>query len=60
MVREVKTFLSDEMIDQNSDKIEVPVKIVLGSQLPLCVDPVHDENPDYNPFEHRRLEHPTT
>ncbi|KAJ6647742.1 Proton-coupled amino acid transporter-like protein pathetic, partial [Pseudolycoriella hygida] len=48
------------MIDQNSDKIEVPVKVVLGSQLPLCVDPVHDENPDYNPFEHRRLEHPTT
>lgn len=42
------------------DKMDIPVKIVLGSQLPLVVDPVLDDNPDYNPFEHRQLDHPTT
>lgn len=52
--------LNIKMIDPKPDKMEMPVKIVLGSQLPLCVDPVLDENPDYNPSEHRQLEHPTT
>lgn len=49
------------MMNQKQDKLDIPaVKVVLGSQLPLVVDSVLDENPDYNPFEHRQLDHPTT
>lgn len=47
-------------MNRKQDKMDEPVKIVLGSQLPLCVDPVLDENPDYKFYEHRQLEHPTT
>lgn len=48
------------MNEKRSEKIEMPMQTVVGSQLPLVIVPMHEENADYNPFEHRKLEHPTT
>ncbi|XP_067003584.2 proton-coupled amino acid transporter-like protein pathetic [Anabrus simplex] len=48
-------------IKYKCDKNEVPITQVAGSTTPL-VDkpPIDDELGDYDPFEHRKLAHPTT
>lgn len=43
-----------------SDKNEVPVTLANGSTVPLVSPRVDEELGDYNPFEHRKLEHPTS
>lgn len=51
------------MSEKKSEKIELPIQSmqsVAGSQFPLVILPVGDDNSSYNPFEHRKLEHPTT
>lgn len=47
------------MTNYKSDKNEVPVVLANGSTLPL-VSAKDEELGDYNPFEHRKLEHPTS
>ncbi|KAJ8672357.1 hypothetical protein QAD02_003616 [Eretmocerus hayati] len=42
------------------DKDEVPGIVSNGSTLPLVDGPGDDDIIDYNPFEHRRLAHPTS
>lgn len=39
---------------------DVPVQTVAGSTLPLVQLPRDEEAFDYNPFEHRKVAHPTT
>lgn len=39
---------------------DVPVQTVAGSTLPLVQLPRDEEACDYNPFEHRKVAHPTT
>ena len=44
-----------------SDKNEVPVQLANGSTVPLVEIPSRDEESgEYNPFEHRKLNHPTS
>lgn len=44
-----------------SEKNEVPVVLANGSTVPLVELPSKDaELGDYNPFEHRKLSHPTS
>lgn len=38
----------------------MPMQTVVGSQLPLVILPMHEDIIEYNPFEHRKLDHPTT
>ncbi|GLH07337.1 AGAP009898-PA [Gryllus bimaculatus] len=43
------------------DKNEIPITVAAGSTTPLVDKPVNDEEAgDYDPFEHRKLLHPTT
>lgn len=39
---------------------DVPIQTVAGSTLPLVKLPCDEESLDYNPFEHRKVSHPTT
>lgn len=44
-----------------SEKNEVPSHLANGSTVPLMEVPERDGDvEDYNPFEHRKLEHPTS
>lgn len=57
----VKTELSDMVITKyKCEKNEVPITITNGSTLPLVERPNDEEAALYNPFEHRKLAHPTS
>ncbi|XP_012281912.1 proton-coupled amino acid transporter-like protein pathetic isoform X2 [Orussus abietinus] len=58
----VKTELSDMvLVKYKCEKNEVPITVTNGSTLPLVQRPVDDEEAAlYNPFEHRKLGHPTS
>lgn len=44
-----------------SEKNEVPVTLANGSTVPLVELPTKDEElGEYDPFEHRKLSHPTS
>ncbi|XP_031357706.1 proton-coupled amino acid transporter-like protein CG1139 isoform X1 [Photinus pyralis] len=49
------------MTNYKSDKNDVPVPLANGSTVPLVEIPSKDEESgEYNPFEHRKLAHPTS
>lgn len=49
------------MANYKSDKNEVPVTLANGSTVPLVELPTKDEElGEYDPFEHRKLSHPTS
>ncbi|KAF5301877.1 hypothetical protein FQR65_LT08709 [Abscondita terminalis] len=49
------------MTNYKSEKNEVPVQLANGSTVPLVEIPSKDEESgEYNPFEHRKLPHPTS
>ncbi|XP_063546616.1 proton-coupled amino acid transporter-like protein CG1139 [Cydia strobilella] len=59
----VRTDLSDVvMVKYKVDPNEIPVEQQAGSTLPLMEIPGRDieADEDYNPFEHRKLAHPTS
>ncbi|XP_011502343.1 PREDICTED: proton-coupled amino acid transporter 4 isoform X2 [Ceratosolen solmsi marchali] len=57
----VKTELSDMvLVKYKCEKNEVPIMLTNGSTLPLVERPNDEEADLYNPFEHRKLAHPTS
>ncbi|XP_008205769.1 proton-coupled amino acid transporter-like protein pathetic isoform X2 [Nasonia vitripennis] len=57
----VKTELSDMvLVKYKCEKNEVPITLTNGSTLPLVERPNDEEAALYNPFEHRKLAHPTS
>lgn len=57
----VKTELSDMvLVKYKCEKNEVPITVTNGSTLPLVERPDDEEAALYNPFEHRKLAHPTS
>lgn len=48
------------MNEKRAEKNDMPMQTVVGSQLPLVILPMHEDITEYNPFEHRKLDHPTT
>ncbi|XP_012261968.2 proton-coupled amino acid transporter-like protein pathetic isoform X2 [Athalia rosae] len=57
----VKTELSDMvLVKYKCEKNEVPISVTNGSTLPLVERPDDEEAALYNPFEHRKLAHPTS
>ncbi|XP_058803940.1 proton-coupled amino acid transporter-like protein CG1139 isoform X2 [Phymastichus coffea] len=57
----VKTELSDMVLFKyKCEKNEVPITIANGSTLPLVERPNDEEAALYDPFEHRKLAHPTS
>lgn len=60
--RTVRTELGDlVLVKYKCQTNGVPITVTSGSTLPLVAETTKDvENGGYNPFEHRRLTHPTT
>ncbi|XP_014300412.1 proton-coupled amino acid transporter-like protein pathetic isoform X1 [Microplitis demolitor] len=59
--RDVKTELSDMvLVKYKCEKSDVPTIIANGSTLPLVEKANDEEAALYNPFEHRKLAHPTS
>ncbi|KAL2748851.1 proton-coupled amino acid transporter-like protein pathetic isoform X3 [Vespula maculifrons] len=57
----VKTELSDMIVlKYKCEKNEVPITVTNGSTLPLVERPNDEEAALYDPFEHRKLAHPTS
>ncbi|XP_015121467.1 proton-coupled amino acid transporter-like protein pathetic isoform X1 [Diachasma alloeum] len=57
----VKTELSDMvLVKYKCEKNEVPITVQNGSTLPLVERPNDEEAALYDPFEHRKLAHPTS
>ncbi|XP_033230584.1 proton-coupled amino acid transporter-like protein pathetic isoform X2 [Belonocnema kinseyi] len=57
----VKTELSDMvLVKYKCEKNEVPITLTNGSTLPLVERPNDEEAALYDPFEHRKLAHPTS
>ncbi|XP_034935092.1 proton-coupled amino acid transporter-like protein pathetic isoform X2 [Chelonus insularis] len=58
---DVRTELSDMVLMKyKCEKNDVPIVISNGSTLPLVEKPNDEEAALYNPFEHRKLVHPTS
>lgn len=49
-----------KLFSYKSEMNDVPVQTVAGSTLPLVQLPRDEEAFDYNPFENRKVAHPTT
>ncbi|XP_066602503.1 proton-coupled amino acid transporter-like protein pathetic isoform X2 [Prorops nasuta] len=57
----VKTELSDMvLVKYKCEKNDVPITVTNGSTLPLVERPNDEDVALYNPFEHRKLSHPTS
>ncbi|KAG5317011.1 S36A4 protein, partial [Acromyrmex heyeri] len=57
----VKTELSDVvLVKYKCEKNDVPITVTNGSTLPLVERPTDEEAALYDPFEHRKLAHPTS
>ncbi|XP_043278035.1 proton-coupled amino acid transporter-like protein pathetic isoform X2 [Venturia canescens] len=57
----VKTELSDMvLVKYKCEKNEVPITVTNGSTLPLVERATDEEAALYDPFEHRKLAHPTS
>ncbi|XP_033191566.1 proton-coupled amino acid transporter-like protein pathetic isoform X2 [Bombus vosnesenskii] len=57
----VKTELSDTvLVKYKCEKNDIPITVTNGSTLPLVERPNDEEAALYNPFEHRKLAHPTS
>ncbi|XP_046734837.1 proton-coupled amino acid transporter-like protein pathetic isoform X1 [Diprion similis] len=57
----VKTELSDMvLVKYKCEKNDVPITVSNGSTLPLVERPDDEEAALYDPFEHRKLAHPTS
>ncbi|XP_015588479.1 proton-coupled amino acid transporter-like protein pathetic isoform X2 [Cephus cinctus] len=57
----VKTELSDMvLVKYKCEKNDVPITVTNGSTLPLVERPDDEEAALYDPFEHRKLAHPTS
>ncbi|XP_023315117.1 proton-coupled amino acid transporter-like protein pathetic isoform X2 [Trichogramma pretiosum] len=57
----VRTDLSEMVLSKyKCEKNEVPITLTNGSTLPLVERSNDEETESYNPFEHRKLTHPTT
>lgn len=52
--------LNDDHFSYKSEMNDVSVQTVAGSTLPLVQLPRDEESYDYNPYEHRKVAHPTT
>ncbi|XP_055708651.1 proton-coupled amino acid transporter-like protein CG1139 isoform X1 [Phlebotomus papatasi] len=56
-----RTELRDSLYTKSkADMNDVPVATAAGSTLPLVQLPKDEEAGEYNPFEHRKVTHPTT